>query len=61
MVQVRLLLRRAIERSSSETLSKLVVSLEGNVGVFSLVCILKIRITENIGTCAVEVCLVKTG
>jgi len=41
-MQVSLRLGRAIERSSSKAVSESVVSLEGNVDVFSLVCVSKI-------------------
>ena len=37
-----------------------VVSLEGNVNLFSPVCVPKIEIAEDVGTGAREVCLVKT-
>jgi len=48
-------------RKTSETLSEsVVVSLEGNVNVFSPVCFLKIRIVEDVATGAVDVCLVRT-
>ena len=59
-MQVRLPLQRAIKRSSSKTLSELVVSLQGNIDVFSLDCVSEIEITEDFDTGAIEVRLVKT-
>ena len=38
-----------------------VISLEGNIDVLSPVCILKIRITEDVGIGAIKVHPVKTG
>ena len=38
----------------------LVVSLERNINVFSPICVTKIGIAEDVGTCAVEVHIVKT-
>jgi len=50
---------KGIGRSSLETMSKsVVISLEGNVNVFSSICVLKNRIVEDVGTGVVEVRLV---
>ena len=55
-------LRREICKSSSEIVSKsVVVSLEGNADVFSLVCDPKIRIVEDVGSGVIEVRLVGFG
>ena len=45
-------------RLSSKTMLESVVSIEGNVDVFSPFCDLKIGIVEDVGKCAVEVRLV---
>jgi len=61
-VQVYLLLRRATGRSSSETVSELVeASLEGGAYIFSPICDSKIKTTEDVGTNAIEICIVKTS
>ena len=50
-MQVCLPLRKTIRKSSSERLSESVVeSLEGNVNVFSPICVLDIGIAEDVGT-----------
>ena len=55
------ILTKGNRKTSSETLLEFVVaSLEGNVNVFSLVCILKIGKTEEAGTGVVEVRLMNT-
>ena len=50
-----------MRKSSSKTMSvSIVVSLESKEKIFTLVCNSKSRATEDVGTCAVDVCLIKT-
>ena len=60
-VQVRLLLQKAIGKSLEIMSESIMLSLEGNVNMFSPICVSEIEIIENVGTCIIEVRLVKTG